>query len=65
MVELSSIGFDLSADNLSVLILRKWERFSDEYIIVYDFIGVLNIINGILVANSQKCIVSAVLYFVS
>ena len=64
MIKLGSPGLDLSTDHLSIL-ARGWKRcFSDDNVVVYDIVDLVNIVDGILLAEWRKRIVSPILNFI-
>ena len=61
MIKLGIPVLDLITDHLSILAMGYQESLSDENVVVYNFVDLVNSVDGIFVAECRKRIVSPIL----
>ena len=55
------LGLEFSTDHLSILTMGYQESFSNENVVVYDIVDLVNSVDGILVAECRKRILIPIL----
>ena len=64
LIKLDSLGLDLITDHLYIIAMGYQECLYDENFVVYDLVDLVNSVDGILVAECLKRIISNTLNFI-